>query len=225
MSVRILRYAALPALLAAALVMLVAHSRDDITVSYHPKLDAICSSLRGPPIKDEWKAELASRLEEYRGLWSSVGPRLLAKAEGITGLQRPAAKTVRLTLCNLPSQSILGISVNMRFAMRSYTAAPVPLRYKVDTQFHELLHHMLDGHVPRTSPMLAAHPEVSRCVKNHLHLLALQKAVLLSLDEKEALADVVRIDSALPDDCYRRAWEIVNSSGSAYLSWIAEISR
>ncbi len=88
------------------------------------------------------------RLEEYRGLWNGVGPRLLAEAADITGLPQPSGAKVRLTLCNVPSQSIFGISVNMRFALRSYATTPVPLRYKVDTQFHELLHDMLEGHIP-----------------------------------------------------------------------------
>ena len=212
------------ALLVIVLVAAVATRADDgIAVTYSPRIDAICSSFRGPAIKEEWKAELASRLDEYRGLWNTVGPRLLGQAEAITGLRRPAAETVRLTLCNVPSQSIFGISVNMRFALRSYTPAPVPLRYKVDTQFHELLHNMLDGHVPSTSHMLARHPDASQCVRSHLHLLALQKGVLLAQQERAALADVVRLDSSLPNDCYKTAWNIVNSSESEYLLYIAEI--
>jgi hypothetical protein len=195
-----------------------------ITVSYRPGLDAICSSLRGPSIQEDWKAELASRLAEYRRLWNEVGPRVLAAAEAITGLQRPAVKKVRLTLCNLPSQSILGISVNMRFALQSFTPNPVPLRYKVDTQLHEILHRMLDGHIRSTSRLLAEHADASRCVRGHLHLLALQKAVLLEVGDVEALADVVRVDSSLPDPCYKEAWEIVNASDSGYLSYVAEIT-
>lgn len=223
---RLLRFALIPALLAIVLfVALTINSRSGTSVSYSPKLDAICSSLIGPPIEHQWKEELESRLDEYRSLWDRIGPRLLAKAEEISGLRPPASAKVRLTLCNVPSQSILGISVNMRFAMQTFTATPVPLRYKVDTQFHELLHRILDGHVPRSSRLLADHAGASRCVKNHLHLLSLQKAVLLALEEEAALADVVRLDSQLPDDCYREAWRIVNASESAYLPYVSELTK
>lgn len=195
------------------------------SVSYRPRLDAICSTLMGQPIENRWQAELESRLDEYRNLWSRIGPDLLAQAEKISGLRSPRSANVRLTLCNLPSQSILGITVNMRFAMQSFTDTPVPLRYKVDTQFHELLHRMLDGHLPRQSRSLVEHSDASRCVKNHLHLLALQKASLLELKQLEALADVVRIDSLLPGGCYREAWEIVNGSEFEYLTFLSEITE
>jgi hypothetical protein len=154
-----------------------------------------------------------------------VGPRLLAEAEALTGIPRPRSVDVHLTLCNVPSQSIFGVSVNMRFGLKSYTTMPVPFRYKVDTQFHELLHRMIDGHVPADSSLLASQPTASRCVRNHVHLLALQKSVLLRLEDKAALADVIRLDSSLPDDCYRQAWEIVNASEFAYLSYVSEIKK
>jgi hypothetical protein len=48
------------------------------------------------------------------------------------------------------------------------------------------------------------HAVETDCVKNHLHLLALQKAVLLSLNAQRELADVVAIDSQLPSGCYKR---------------------
>jgi hypothetical protein len=219
---RILLPAALALVAIAAFAM---NSGEGISVSYSPKLDASCAIIRGSPIHEEWRAELTSRLDEYRALWGGVGPRLLAEAEAITGLPKPARANVRLTLCDVPSQSILGISVNMRFALKSFTSTPVPLRYKVDTQFHELLHRMLDGHIPEKSRLLAGHPNASECVRNHLHLLALQKAVLLRLQEDAALDDVVRIDSSLPSDCYKQAWEIVNASDTEYLLYVAEVAQ
>jgi hypothetical protein len=215
-----------PALLATiAFAVFAMRSGKGISVTYSPNLDAICSVVRGPRIHEEWKTELLSRLEEYRELWNSVGPRLLAGAEAIAGIPQPAAARVRLTLCNVPSQSIFGISVNMRFALKSFSTTPVPLRYKVDTQFHELLHHMLSGHIPVESRLIVAHSNESECVRDHLHLLALQKAVLLKLEDATALADVLRVDSSLPSGCYRRAWEIVNASESEYQAYVSEITR
>ena len=196
-----------------------------ISISYSPTFDTACSVIRGARIKDQWKTELVSRLPEFRRLWEKTGPKMLAEAEELTGLHAPASVTARLTLCNLPSQSFLGVSVNMRFALGSFTSEPVPLRYKVDTLFHELLHRMLAGHVEAKSPLLAAHSGEPECVKNHLHLLALQKAVLLKLDESRELDDVVRVDGQLPGGCYKRAWTLVNASDSQYLAFVAEIRK
>jgi hypothetical protein len=224
--VKIIGRILLPVLLATiAFAVFATRSGKGISVTYSPNLDVICSMVRGPRIREEWKTELLSRLEEYRELWNRVGPRLLAGAEAITGIPQPAAAKVRLTLCNVPSQSIFGISVNMRFALKSYSKAPVPLRYKVDTQFHELLHRMLRGHIPVESRLMVAHSNESECVRDHLHLLALQKAVLLRLQDGAPLADVLRVDSSLPSGCYRRAWEIVNASESEYQAYVSEITR
>jgi hypothetical protein len=68
----------------------------------------------------------------------------------------------------------------------------------------------------------AAEPER---VRDHLHLLALQKAVLLKLNEGDALRDVVAVDSALPGGYYKRAWELVNATDSEYLKYVAELSK
>ena len=132
---------------------------------------------------------------------------------------------MRLTLCDLPSQSIGGISVNMRYALKSFTPSPVPLRYKVDVLFHELLHRFLAQHPVQGSALLAAHAHEPERVRQHLHLLALQKAVLLALKQPEALQDVIAIDSQLPGGAYRRAWQIVNASDTAYENYVDELSR
>jgi len=56
-------------------------------------------------------------------------------------------------------------------------------------------------------------------------LLALQKAVLLKLNEPEPLKSVIAIDSQLPGGYYKRAWEIVNATDDEYCDNIAEISQ
>jgi hypothetical protein len=133
--------------------------------------------------------------------------------------------TANLTLCDLPSQSIAGISVNMRYALRSFTPNPVPMRYKVDTLFHELLHDYIARHPVGRSPLLARHAAETACVRSHLHLLALQKAVLLELGQRDELRTVVATDSQLPSGCYRRAWALVNASDTEYSRYVAELVR
>jgi len=99
------------------------------------------------------------------------------------------------------------------------------MRYKVDTLFHELLHVFLNEHPVRDSALLEQNKSEPERTRDHLHLLALQKAVLLKLNEPEALKNVVAIDSQLPGGYYKRAWDIVNAKEDEYLKYVAEISR
>lgn len=60
---------------------------------------------------------------------------------------------------------------------------------------------------------------------DHLHLLSLQKAVMLDLKEPDQLKEVIAIDSLLPGGYYKRAWEIVNATDTTYLEYVAEVSH
>jgi hypothetical protein len=197
-----------------------------VTISYSPGLDRVCSFFRGPAVDDAWRAELESRLTEFEQLWASRGPKLIAAAEAVTGKAFPPDEvTARLTLCNVPSQSIIGVSVNMRYALKAFTPSPVPMQYKSDTLFHELLHGYLDTYPVKESRLLEQYASEPLRVRNHLHLLALEKAVFLRLNEPDALNDVVLHDSELPNGAYKRAWEIVNATDDEYLKFVAEIRR
>ncbi len=133
--------------------------------------------------------------------------------------------TIRLTLCDTPSNSFQGPTVNMRYALKSFTETPVPLRYKVETAFHEELHPFVDANVPAKSELLRARASESQCVRNHLHLLALQKAVLLHLNDPASLAQVVALDGQMPSGCYKRAWNLVDATPGAYLQFVAELAK
>jgi len=78
---------------------------------------------------------------------------------------------------------------------------------------------------PRPSPLLAQHSSEPRCVRNHLHLLALQKATLLHTKDSAALEQVVALDSQLPSGCYKRAWLLVNATPGTYLRYVEELSQ
>jgi len=198
-------------------------------VEYSPRQDLLCSLLPGSSIKEEWKTELLSRQSEFEKLWDEEGPRFLAATEAISGKQFPPQEVAaQLTLCNTPSESFAAtgrVSINMRYTLKSFTSTPVPMRYKVDTLFHELLHVFLFKNPIENSSLLKEHASEPERVRNHLHLLALQKAVLLKLNEPDALKDVMSIDSQLPGGYYKRAWELINASDSEYLKYVAEVSR
>lgn len=196
-----------------------------ITVAYSRTFDSVCSFFQGYEIKDEWRFELESSQREFENLWNVMGPKLIETTEQITKKKFPAESlTARLTLCNLPSQSYFGISINMRYTLKSFTATPVPMAYKVNTLFHELLHKYFAANPVENSALLEQYASEPERTRNHLHLLALQKAVLLNLNETEMLKHQISIDSQLPEGYYRRAWEIVNATDTEYLKYVAEIS-
>ena len=200
-----------------------------IRVEYSPSEDLACSLPPGSPIKEEWKAELLSRDSEFVRIWETEGPQLLAATEAISGKEFPSQEIIaRLTLCNAPSESFPGtdrVTINMRYALRSFTPEPVSMRYKVYTLFHELLHIFLNRHPIENSVLLKERATEDERVRDHLHLLALQKAVLLRLNEPDALKEVIAVDSALPGGYYKRAWELVNATDKEYLKYVAELSK
>src|ERR1700730_11783773 len=200
-----------------------------IRVEYSPSEDLACSVPPGSPIKEQWKAELLARAPEFVRLWQSEGPKLLSATEEISGKYFPLEDiTARLTLCNAPSESFPGsdrITINMRYALRSFTPEPVPMRYKVNTLFHELLHIFLNRHPIENSALLKEHAAEAERVRDHLHLLALQKAILLKLNQADALKEVIAVDSVLPGGYYKRVWELVNATDTEYLKYVAELSK
>jgi len=200
-----------------------------VKVVYDVSADAACSENPGDAIKEEWRAELLAREPEFVKLWETEGPRLVAATEAITHKTFPSQEiTARLTLCKLPSESFPAtnrVTINMRYALKSFTQEPVSMRYKVDTLFHETLHIFLSRNPVETSALLKEHASENERVRDHLHLLALEKAVLLRINEPDALEEVIAVDSMLPGGYYKRAWELVNATGTEYLKYVGELSR
>lgn len=182
-------------------------------------------AAEGQSIQPEWSKELSERLPEVAALWESIGPALVEAVNITTKKPFSAPKVVHLTLTEQPSNSFFGVTVNMRYALRSFTTKPVPMRYKVDTIFHEALHEFVYRNTPAGSELISQHSSEPMCVRNHLHLLALQKAALLYIKDNEALEQVMTIDSQLPSGCYKRAWSLVNATPSTYRQYVAELSE
>ena len=113
----------------------------------------------------------------------------------------------------------------MRYALKSFTAAPVSERVKIDTAFHESLHKALSPYSPADSRLLSSHASESGCVLNHLHLMALHKATLLMLGQRQALDDMVAVDRQLPAGCYRRVWSILNANADAHMPFVQELAQ
>jgi hypothetical protein len=197
-----------------------------VDISYNESVDWLCSVFRGSDIKEEWQSDLKNRLPEFEQQWNAVGPKLLTEVEKFTGKSFPQEQikiSAHLTLCDVPSDSFLGTVVNMRYALASYTTTPVSLQYKISVLFHEMLHKFLDEHLPTHSRLLSEHQGENKRVLNHLHLLALEKAVYLRLGLAEELKEVIAVDGQLPNGAYKRAWELVNRTDNKYIKYVDEL--
>jgi hypothetical protein len=197
----------------------------EVRIGYDRSFDAACSFLRGYPIPPDWRHQLESRLPAMRALWSKEGLPVLERAFELSGRRLHGRRGVSLTLCDAPSSSLFGTTVNMRHALPSFTAAPVPLRYKVGVANHELLHRLVAEAGLRHSRLLAAHAGEPPRVLSHLHLFALMKAAMLDLGRKDALEEMQRIDAQLPEAAYGRAWQLVNRTPDEHLAYVAELRQ
>ena len=185
--------------------------------------DSMCSFFTGYEIADAWKQELDQKKSLLESEWNAVGHRLLDTTETIVGKKfKLASVTAHLTLCNTPSRSI-PVIVNMRYSLSSFTTNPVAIHIKVGTLYHELLHRLVDDNIPKNSPLLQRYIEEDERVLSHLHLMALLKAVYTKLGMTNQLADIVKVDSMLPNGFYKRAWEIIYSTPAFYIEFVREL--
>jgi len=206
-----------------AIALTACSSPEETRFRYDPVVDRVCSALLGPDIQDSWRSELESKLPRLEALWRTQGMALVDESATILGQPIDSAVRVQITLCNTPSRSF-PLIVNLRYALRPFTANPVALAVKVGTLHHELLHRPVDERIPGDSALLAGLEEEHPRVRNHVHLLALQKATYLNLGLNAELEALIAADSALPNGYYRRAWAIVNASPTRYLEFLAELT-
>lgn len=94
---------------------------------------------------------------------------------------------------------------------------PEPWVFKVNredsftaTIFHELLHIWVDENISQESPLLKKYNIEESEVRNHIHLMALQKMVYQKLGREDILEMLDEQYRKRSLASYRRAWEIVN---------------
>ena len=197
----------------------------NVQIKYTPTLDSVCTFIKGGDIKDDWNKELLLKKVELEREWKRIGPTLISTTEEITGqLFEGGEHNVNLTLCNTPSRSF-PLILNMRHSLSSFTDNPVSIQDKVGTLFHELLHPYISEHLPKSASALEKYKNEHPRVLDHIHLLALQKAVYLKLGFEQELSSIIAMDNRLPNGHYKRSWEIVNSSESYYKALVAELKN
>ncbi len=197
----------------------------DVIIEYNSDLDESCSNAKNYKIKDSWKKELKVKQSQLIKEWSNYGGKLLLETEGIVGNEfNRAFVTANLALCNTPSRSF-PLTINMRYSLSTFTNNPVSIDVKVGTLYHELLHPYIINNLRTNSLLLTLYNKEPQRVKDHIHLLALLKAVYLNIGLADKLSTIIEADNSLPNGFYKRAWEIVNSNPSYYLEFVGELQK
>ena len=192
------------------------------TIFYASIFDSVCTTKTSYKIDPVWTQEVADQLPAWRRLWDQEGTLLLKTT--IKLIDRSFAQQnfqVSLSLCSFPSMST-PLIINTRYALQSFTDHPIPDYVFISTIYHELLHNYIDSFLPKNTPLLKKYRSESKGVLNHLHLFALEKAVYLQLGWQSKLQKIIVKDESLPNNDYKRAWEIVNKKEN-YKDFISEL--
>ena len=84
-----------------------------------------------------------------------------------------------------------------------------PDSHFVETLYHELMHTYIHP-VVETSAMRKKYAAEPRPVLSHLHVMALEKMVLLKLGKTDELKIIANEYQSVMPPAYKRAWEIVD---------------
>jgi hypothetical protein len=176
-------------------------------------------------IDEAWQNEVEKRTPEFQALWEKNAPELLGAV--INHFHRGWSRkelTATLSLCDTGSMSN-PLIVNARAQLVSFMN-PKPVRPDyafVDTVFHELLHNFVVENLPDETPLLKHYENEHRLVKNHLHVLAIEKLVYTKLQKTDELAWLEYLNNRIGGE-YLRAWQIVNKADD-YLLFVAEFPK
>ena len=170
--------------------------------------DRDLSRITNKPVKDEMMQEAGRRVKEFQSLWDQEGANYLQIAFAEVGLPFPYVEMqAALTVSPVASTSA-PLIINIKSFLSS-AEKPAPLSVFPIILFHELMHTYLRG-IGDSSLFRKKYASESFVTLNHLHLMALEKFVLLKLGKTEVLNWLDNdYRTGLPPD-YKRAWEIVN---------------
>jgi hypothetical protein len=174
--------------------------------------DRTCSSFMA---KSEVTPEIIKAAAELRprlqAEWSRHGTRYVSAALEEIGAPFPYSEMqATLTVCSVSTMST-PLIINVRKYLPG-AVRPAPQEDFSEALFHELMHHYA-GSLTADSALKKKFASESLVVLNHLHVVALEKAVLSKLGETDELKLVEQEYRTSPSPGYKRAWEIVSEIG------------
>lgn len=160
------------------------------------------------------KSELDKQLPALKVVWEKDAPLLFKQLFSVFNCGIKAKE--RTAIFYLTSAWSYGSDRFLVLGLR-WTLDPQPWVFKVNreegftvTIFHELLRIWVDENISQESPLLKKYSTEGSEVRNHIHLMALQKMVYQKLGREDILD---MLDEQYRKHClasYCRAWEIVN---------------
>jgi hypothetical protein len=177
--------------------------------------------LTNKPADEDLIREAGRRVNEFQTLWDKDGPTYLNTVFSEFGLSFPYTEMqATLTVSGVPSTSA-PLLINVKQFLSS-AQNPAPTSAFPEIVFHELLHVYL-RRLNDSSALRKKYIKETFVVRNHLHLMALEKYVLLKLGRDDLLKwmDTDYRTGDLQAD-YKRAWEIVNDK-EGYEAFIKEL--
>lgn len=194
-------------------------------MSHSDLWDRQCSQMANITIDPIWVEELTSRVSEFQAVWDEQAPIILGTLVNELGMGFSRRElTATFTLCKMPSLSH-PLFLNMRRYLKSFRGETLvyPVSGFISLVFHELLHTFVDENLRNTTPLLRKYSSETQLVRNHLHVMALQKWVYLLLNRPEDLQWLSFWYGEIGGD-YARSWEIIDQKED-HLDFVAEFLR
>lgn len=194
--------------------------------------DENCSNTPDRKIDPAWSKEAQAKTGEFTKAWNRSGPTLYGKLFEAFG-KGFSRKEMTATLSVCPTHSYSNpLVLNINKYLVSYTDQSA--NFKGQTVeigdsfaalvFHELLHTWVGENVGSSTPLLEKYKNEDPVVRNHLHVMALQKFVYVELGRKDLLKMLNKQYTTMPSADYRRAWAIVDQI-EGYEKFIAEVRK
>ena len=172
--------------------------------------DSTCAALLKTTIQAEAVREAAARVPEFQAAWNRDGAKYLSTTLAEVGLPFPYREMqATLTVCPGVKTMSSPLFVNVQQYLPSAGTDRVSDDHFVEQLYHELMHHYV-RQVRDGLAMRKKYAAESQATLSHLHVLALEKFVLLKLGKAEELKRVANDYQTSTSAGYRRAWQIVN---------------
>lgn len=171
--------------------------------------DAGCGALLKTTVAPEVIQQAVRRAPEFQAIWEREGPAYLSTTFAEIGLPYPykevqASLTVCTGVISMSSPLFVNVVKFLPSAPRRY-----PDSHFVEILYHELMHTYVRK-VRDVSALRKKYADESPVCLSHLHVMALEKLVLVKLGKTEdlkLLASEYQNSLSAP---YKRAWTIVN---------------
>jgi len=162
------------------------------------------------------KNKLDNQLPNLIAAWQSQAPVLFQ--EIFSNFKRGFKQNSRTAIINLSHFWSYGSHKFLILGLRSFLEEPwdrpiSPEDNFVWIVFHELIHVWVDENVKSNSPLLEKYANEHNEVKEHIHLMAIQKMVYQNLNRLDLLNYTDESYNHFAPQQYKRAWEIVNIEG------------